>query len=158
MLFYLDTMLWSVRIACVLYVLAIGAKLRGRLPAFRLLWRLGLGLYLVHVATAFAFHHGWSHDAAYRETARQTALLFGADWGGGIYFNYLFTIVWGLDAVWRWSERKGWASTAIHAFMAFMFLNATVVFGTGWIRWLGVTATFALTALWWKERPRALVS
>ena len=31
---------------------------------------------MTHVAAAFHFRHYWSHDAAYEETARQTAELF----------------------------------------------------------------------------------
>jgi hypothetical protein len=32
--------------------------------------------------------------------------------------------------------------------MAFLFLNATVVFVSGWVRWMGLTATVVLIVLW----------
>ena len=102
------------------------------------------------VAAAFAFQHGWSHDAAFRETARRTDELFGVQSGAGLYFNYAFTAVWLADVVWLWTSgetyrtRPRWISDSIHAFMAFMFFNATVVFASGWVRWLGVVATAIL--------------
>ena len=132
--------LWTVRLACIFYVAAL-------LTHSRLFWTAGLAAYLAHVAAAFTFHHGWSHSAAYSETARQTAELFGTKSGAGIYFNYFFTAVWLADVVWLWTRpdshrtRPRWITVSIHAFMAFMFFNATVVFASGWTRWLGVAAT-----------------
>jgi hypothetical protein len=111
-----------------------------------------------------AFHHQWSHDAAYEETARQTAELFGVRSGSGLYFNYAFTGVWALDVVWIWRRaethrrRPRWITIAIHSFMAFMFFNATVVFVSGWLRWLGLAATVALSILWWSKRHLTLAS
>lgn len=32
--------------------------------------------------------------ALYQETAQLTAEVFGVNWGGGLYFNYVFTAVW----------------------------------------------------------------
>jgi hypothetical protein len=49
---------------------------------------------------------------------------------------------------------------ALHAFMAFMIFNGTVIFETGWIRWAGAALFVALGTLWlgralefWKSRP-----
>jgi len=50
----------------------------------RLAWTLGCIGMLAHTACAFQFYHGWSHAAAYQDTARQTAEMFGLDWGGGL--------------------------------------------------------------------------
>jgi hypothetical protein len=146
--------LWSVRAAGLCYVVAIAAWIRQRPHLARIAWTISLGCYLCHVAAAFGFYHGWSHQAAYRETARQTAALFGMWWGGGLYFNYLFTLVWALDVVWLWRYRKRprWIALAVHTFMAFLFFNATVVFASGWIRWSGVLATLALALLWFVSR------
>jgi hypothetical protein len=83
-------------------VLSVGLWLKRRDPAARLAWTLACAFYLMHVAAAFQFHHHWSHLAAYRETAQQTAEVFGLNWGGGLYFNYAFTIVWIADALWWW--------------------------------------------------------
>src|SRR5437879_5846251 len=55
-----------------------------------------------HVAAAFHFAHAWSHGVAYTATARQTKEATGWDWGGGLYANYAFTVVWLLDAAWCW--------------------------------------------------------
>ncbi len=65
--------------------------------AARLAWTIGCLSLLVHVACAFHFYHGWSHDAAYRETARQTSEVTGLDWGGGLYINYAFVTGWVID-------------------------------------------------------------
>jgi hypothetical protein len=149
---------WSARIAFLLYAASLAAWLIGRPRAARLAWTSGLGIYLTHVAAAFQFRHHWSHNAAYEETARQTADLFGVRWGGGLYCNYAFTAVWVLDVIWIWwsaetyRRRPRWITAIIHGFMAFMFLNATVIFVSGWVRWLGLMVTIALGVLWLRAR------
>lgn len=150
--------LWSARIAFLLYVAALAAWLIGKPRAARFAWTSGFMIYLSHVAAAFHFQHHWSHNAAYEETARQTAELFGVRSGEGLYFNYVFTAVWACDVIWSWWRatsyhgRPVWISATIHAFLAFMFFNATVVFVSGWVRWLGVAATVALSALWFRAK------
>lgn len=157
--------IWSVRAAALLYVAALALRLAtssasGRRTA-RLAWTTACLFYVAHVYGAFQYFHGWSHAAAYDETARQTAELFGIQWGGGLYFNYAFTIVWLADVIWWWcateqyEKRPRWISAAIHAFLAFMFFNGLVVFASGFSRWLGVVATPALIFLWWRSRMAA---
>src|SRR5258707_4655980 len=90
---------WSVRIAFLFYVVALAAWLTRRPAPAKYAWTAGFLFYLVHVLAAFSAYHHWSHDAAYRETARQTDELFGIDWGGGLYFNYVFTAVLAGDVV-----------------------------------------------------------
>ncbi len=125
-------LLWTIRVAFVLYLTSFVAWRLRRDEIARATWTLGCALYLVHVAAAFQFVHHWSHDAAYRETARQTAALFGWNWGGGIYFNYLFTLIWIVDAAWwqrglsAYRERPRYISIGVHVFFAFMFFNAIV--------------------------------
>jgi len=154
---------WSVRAALVFYVLALAVRMRdgvsGRAGGVaRWSWTLGCATYLVHVICAFHFYHGWSHAAAYRETARQTAEVIGPDWGGGLYFNYAFTVVWTLDTLWWWIaaasfQRRPFAvRAAVDGFFAFMWINATVVFGQGLIRWAGLGAAVGLAMLWWRQR------
>src|SRR5438876_5398952 len=71
-------------------------------PLARWVWTVGcLGL-LAHVACAFHYYHGWSQASAYRETARQTAEVFGLNWGGGLFVNYAFVAAWVADVVWWW--------------------------------------------------------
>jgi hypothetical protein len=145
--------LWTIRITVVLYVLATAAWLTRRDSMARAAWIIGCAFYLAHVAAAFRLVHQWSHDAAYRQTARQTGELFGLNWGGGLYFNYFFTLLWIIDAAWWWRglpqyrARPRAVTIAIQAFFAFMFFNATVVFAKGPIRWLGIMAGLGLSCL-----------
>lgn len=149
--------LWTVRAAFGLYVAALVLRLGAR-PSprrdriFRVLWTLGCLAFGVHVACAFHFVHGWSHADAYRATARQTAELTGVASGLGLYLNYTFLVAWAADVLWRWgaSERRRrpiWAAGGIHAFLAFMWFNATVVFPIGPTRWAGVAAFGLIGAL-----------
>jgi hypothetical protein len=153
--------LWSVRFACALYVLALASWLLGRGRLARAEWTLGLFFYTVHMLAAFSAYHHWSHAEAYLDTARQTAEIFYIDWGGGIYFNYLFSVVWLADVAWMWlneaayNRRPRWIGITIHSFLAFMFFNATIVFAAGWIRRFGLAACLALLLLW-RHRARAI--
>ena len=147
---------WTVRLALLLYAATLALRLarpRMQSPA-RLLWTAGCLLFVLHVAAAFHYFHGWSHRHAYHETAKQTGELVGTDWGGGLYLNYLFTIVWAADATWWWGgglgryvRRPPWVDFSIHGFMSFMALNATVVFERGPTRWVGAGAAVLLVSL-----------
>lgn len=144
--------LWTVWLAIVFYVAALFLYV-ARSRFARLLWTAGLALYAAHVCLAFHFFYDWSHTKAYGETARQTWELFGVNWGGGLYLNYLFTLIWLGDALWWWKgsaayrERPLWIAVAVQSFLAFMFFNATVVFGQGLVRLMGIFATVALAAV-----------
>jgi hypothetical protein len=152
----------TARVALVLYVAALVAMTAGRDRGGRLarvLWSAGALAYLTHVATAFHFVHGWSHHAAVVETARQTRELFRVDTGVGIWFNYVFTAVWGADVAWWWIDPRGYGrrpavtSWGVHVFMVFMFFNGAVVFARGPSQWIGLAATVLLPAWWmWHRR------
>jgi hypothetical protein len=156
--------LWTVRVAFGLYVLALAVRLGGRPSprgdrAARLLWALGFAAFAVHVACAFHFVHGWSHADAYRQTARQTAELTGVASGFGLYLNYAFLAAWAADVARTWRRprprpRIRWAPASLHAFLAFMWFNATVVFPTGPTRWAGVVAFALLAGLLWRRPSR----
>jgi hypothetical protein len=148
---------WTIRAALVCCALAAVELLRNRptsggRPA-QLWWTAGFVLYLAHVAAAFQFVHHWSHAAAYRHTAQQTYEICGIDWGGGLYFNYAFTLAWLADVVWIWtsghpqSSRPGWLRLTWYAFFVFMVINATVVFEDGPARWLSLAA-FVILGAW----------
>src|SRR5579862_2549129 len=93
---------WTVRVAVVLYVASLAT--RGYSPHWsRVAWTVGCLTYLLHVVCAFEYYHHWSHDEAYAFTAQQTATVVGLDWGGGLYLNYAFTLVWLADVVWWWT-------------------------------------------------------
>jgi hypothetical protein len=125
--------IWTARFAAALYAASIAGLFRKRWTAYRLASTTGLATYLVHVVCAFHFFHDWSHSTAYRETARQTEELFGLYWGGGLYLNYLFTMLWAADCAIAWfpslSRTRAMlrARFVMHVFLSFIVLNATVV-------------------------------
>jgi hypothetical protein len=123
-------------------------------------WTFGCGFFLVHVACAFSFYHGWSHTVAYVETARRTGELTGWRWGGGIYLNYALALLWLGDVLWWWAAPERFArrsarlSAAWHWFFAFMVFNGAAVFGRGPVQWFGALIFASLGAIWWGTKPR----
>ncbi len=95
----------------------------------RWMWTLGWAMLCVHLVLAFGLAHGWSHAAA----VEHVRTVGGS--GAGIVVNYLFAVVWGADVVWWWANpighanRPRWVARAIHGFLVFVVVNATVVFG-----------------------------
>ncbi|HEU0173077.1 MAG TPA: hypothetical protein VFV58_02350 [Blastocatellia bacterium] len=140
---------------------AIGASVylisRGRRSwdaVARAAWTVGCVILIAHVACAYHFYHNWSQAAVYHETARQTADVTGLNWGGGLYINYAVVIGWVIDAAcWRRSldayrNRPRWLAAAWQGFLFFIIFNATVVFKTGPLRWIGLGLCLWLTFLW----------
>jgi hypothetical protein len=80
--------IWSARAAAALYVCWLVVNLRGKGMAARIVSTLAFSAYLLHVWCAFNYLYQWNHAIAYRETVRQTAELFGIQWGDGLYLNY----------------------------------------------------------------------
>ena len=144
------------------YALGAAMLLLAQPARARWAWTFGCAFFLAHVAFAFHFFHGWSHAAAVRETARQTAELTGVRWGGGIFLNYLFAAAWLGDVLWWWLAPENFARrspriTAVwQGFFFFMVFNGTIVFGKGPVRWLGAVICAGLAARWWKVRRRAV--
>lgn len=161
---------WTARAAMMLLGLTLALRFgpvpRWRLSGFcRWLWTAGCGFFLLHTACAFQFYHGWSHQKAYETTAHQTAEVTGWDWGGGLYFNYAFGLLWLVDTAWWWiparsyHQRPRWIEWPIQGFMAFMAFNATVVFVAGSARIIAATVSALILGLiayqaWvdWKQR------
>lgn len=148
---------WTVRLALILFAASLAWRLAGPhwkpAPWPRRLWTAACGLYLAHVVCAFGFMHDWSHLAALTQTARRTEQLTGWKWGGGLYFNYLFTIVWTIDAAWWWLHpatyrAAGLAHWLIYAFMLFMAVNGAIVFAEGPTRYVGLAIGCGLAVLW----------
>ena len=144
---------WTIRVALALYVASLAS--RGVAPkGSRVAWTAGCLAYLVHVACAFEFYHHWSHAEAYAFTEQQTAAVVGLDWGGGLYVNYAFTLVWLADVCWWWAgieryqARPRAIAWAVHGFMGFIAFNATVVFASGFSRWFGIAACVLLAVVW----------
>ena len=125
------------------------------------LWTGGALAMAVHVLCAFGFVHGWSHSAAWEHTARRTAEVTGLEWGGGLFFNEAFLLWWLFDAATLWRSpvpawrRSLWYEIVLHAWFAFLMINATVVFGhPGW-RIAGLVGAAALfVAYVYRKRMR----
>lgn len=123
--------------------------------AARFVWTIGCVSLIAHIAFAMNYYHHWSHASAVQETVRQTAELTGLEWGGGLYINYALLIGWFLDAAWwHWGglnsyrSRPWWISAAWQGFLIFIVFNATVIFRTGALRWIGLGLCLWLTFLW----------
>ena len=119
----------------------------------RTIWTIGCVLFLTHIWSAFAYVHQFSHAHAYAHTAERTAEVVGIPWGGGIYVNHAFLLFWVFDVIRWWVKgpSSAYRSNAyfwtVHSIFAFMFLNATVVFGPSHWIWVAVTTAifFAVT-------------
>lgn len=156
---------WTIRVALALYVLAVSGQLLAlaRYPSWaaserwwsgtRLLWTAACAIFLLHLASAMHFYHGWSNQAAVEDTARQTAALFGWRFGEGIYFSYAFAVIWIVDVVWSWAapgvyrQRGPWLTGSLHAYLFFIAFNGAVVFESGPTRPAGLLATGLLACL-----------
>ncbi len=130
----------------------------------RMAWTVGcLGL-IAHTICAFHFYHDWSQTSALRETARQTAEVTGNNWGGGLFINYAFLTAWAADVAWWWRglelyQRRHWLITAVwQGVFIFMIFNATIVFKTGVVRWLGVVICVGLLSVWFLSSKRQQLS
>ena len=117
-------------------------------------WLAGVLLLAVHITMAMAIVHGWSHAAAISATARATNAVFGVDWGGGVYANYLFLIVWAAETVWwrtspsSYARRSAAATWWLRIFYFVMITNAAVIFVPNWRRWLGVAIVATVLLSW----------
>jgi hypothetical protein len=146
--------LWSVRLSMVCYATALALRLLGRSnPVARWCWTIGLTLLAAHTVAVFGVYHHWSHAQAYAHTARRTADLTGWDWGGGLYFNYAFLGVWTFDALWWWlrpasyRRRALWIEALFQGYLAFIAINATIIFAAGAVRWTSVAILIVLATL-----------
>lgn len=149
---------WTVRLGVLCFALTVGGWAAGLKGAhqerwLRWSWTIGWGLFVLHMLAAFHFQHGWSHQRAYADTAKQTGELIGWEFGGGVYFNYLMILLWGVDVCAWW---LGWAAAAgyrvwrkvIVAYLCFMIFNGVAVFKAGWVRWVGVAVCLVLMGIW----------
>lgn len=145
-------------IALILFV----AAQYGRRGATAARWVLpvnvsGLALCVTHIVIAMTSVHGWSHAAAIEATARSTEAVYGLRWGGGLFVNYLFVVVWAADT---WWSRPGADRPAgnravrwlLRIFYAVVIFNATVVFARWPMRLVGVCLVIALLVAWRKVR------
>lgn len=161
--------LYTARAAVLLFAGAIALFLAGAKhdPRPRLVWTLGCALLWVHVCLAFALVHHWSHARAIQFTATQTKRLTGIDAGFGIYFNYLFMLVWAMDCgVWwigglqAYRTRSRAVTITVYAFLCFITFNAAVVFANAASRYVGLLVAGCLIIFWLARRrqPNARTS
>lgn len=153
----------TVWLALLCYAVAVFMQMRGSMQTqirARRVWTLGCILFLAHVAAAFHFYHHWSHAMAAEDTRRQTLDQIGVNFGGGIYFNYVFAVVWLGDCIAWWMvgenfrARNAKWSAALHTFFLFMIFNATVIFGQSVAKLAGAVLCIAVLLCLWRSRHR----
>ena len=155
--------IWTIRLSLAAYALWLGMWLLGSRPSTaRWLYTVACGLFLIHVACAFHFYHHWSHQAALDDTARQTEQMLGVPFGEGIYFSYLFLLLWVTDVarLWLWPRhRLPWITAGLQLYLAFIALNGAIVFEGGVTRWVGIPAAIVLgsLAVWRFANPQSAI-
>jgi hypothetical protein len=123
--------------------------------AVRLCWTLAWLAYLIHLAMAMHYYHGWSHANAVGHVERVSGF------GPGIFFSHLFTLLWTADVLRWWLDsaayacRSVWIDRLLHAYMALIIFNGTVVYEAGFIRYAGILM-FAVLALRFCHRQLTL--
>jgi hypothetical protein len=149
----------TVWVALTLYVASelFGALRRERGLAMVSWWLKAAGcvFFLGHIVFAFYHFYHWSHATAYAETARQSKELTGWNSGAGLYFNYIFALVWVSEVIWarmtpvgRLTRMTFWSWTS-RGFFLFMIFNGAFVFVRGNIRWFGLgLCLFLVLSLW----------
>lgn len=133
------------------------------LHAARAAWTIACISLIGHFICAFQFYHNWSQESAYLDTARQTEEVVRLNWGGGLFINYALLIAWLVDVGWWWLGginsylKRSWPLVITwHAFLIFIIFNATVVFKSGNVRWVGLAISLFLVISWIliaKQRP-----
>jgi hypothetical protein len=143
---------WSIRWAMLAFFVVLAwlvSRPSGQALNFnwKLVWTAGFLLSVLHVLAAFHFVHHWSHREALLATAVETQQKLGFDYGIGVYFNYLFLAVWGLDILYAWCPVK-WSSKFVErlvmagrCYLLFIAFNSLVVFESGWLRIFGAVAS-----------------
>jgi hypothetical protein len=150
---------WTIRLALVCLALRLAGQLRwSGAPRWffwsRAIWTIGCVFFVLHVICAFHYFHQWSHALAFESTAAQTHELLGVRFGEGIYFSYLFTLLWLGDVLWQWAwptsyrRRSGRLTAGLLGYMAFIAFNGAVIFEGGVTRWVGIPVTVVLVAGW----------
>jgi hypothetical protein len=158
---------WTVRLALLCYAISTLLLLvRPASPSLTLrirpLWSLGALLFIAHVAAAFHYTHHWSHVSAVRSTAAETQQLLGIAFGQGIWFSYLFVLLWTADAAWSWLRPLSWKNRSrrttlvLHSYLFFIAFNGAVIFEAGPTRPLGILVTLLLILALYFHRPNSV--
>ncbi|HXV76996.1 MAG TPA: hypothetical protein VD788_11835, partial [Candidatus Polarisedimenticolaceae bacterium] len=91
---------------------------RGKRVA-RFVWTAGCVAFAAHVVASFGAFYEWSHLVALDETRRRSAAVTGIDSGLGLYLNYLFGLLWMLDAAWWWSDDEAYGRRSRRGLLLF---------------------------------------
>lgn len=156
---------WSIRLSILFYLLSLFLQVvsyqKGRSLKYASLASLiGFAFSLLHFWSAFEYHHHWSHQAAFDETAKRTADLFGFHFGYGIYFNYFFLAAWGTDLILRCFSSSNSPSQrvllwSLQGYLLFIVINGAIVFASGPVQWLTGLALISLALLSIKKNYRS---
>lgn len=130
---------WTARLFTLAYVAAVLLDVAERSRSIRrTAWIVGCLLLTVHTALAFLFVHEASWAEMWRHTLSQTRERTGIATGVGVWFNLVMVAIWWLDVLGELARFNGQSSriwrVTLQAYFAFMFFNATVVFGP-WFWW-----------------------
>jgi hypothetical protein len=149
--------LGTIRLALIAYAVWIGSRIihRRSIALGQAAGWFGLALFAVHVVAAMLWYYDASLARAWAETARRTGEMTGTRSGAGLILNFVFGAVW----VWLLSRERGptrdrlrACDLAGHAFLLFLVIQATVVFGTGLIRPAGAIGLATLFGVWaWRR-------
>jgi hypothetical protein len=158
---------WTIRLSMLLLFVVFALLIRRQSESsmgrwLKYLWTASFVMCALHIFAAFHFVHHWSHSAAYLATAEETRTKLGFAYGAGVYFNYLFLVVWGVDVCWTWCSSESstrstrWVIRAGRWYLLFIAFNSVVVFESGWLQTLGAIATVALLGIAIRiRRPRS---
>lgn len=150
---------WSIRLALVCLFVTFSCQILKRYSTLaKWCWFLGSLFSLLHAMAAMGWYHDWSHAAALEDTAKQTQELLGWRVGSGLYFNYLFVLLWLADSIWWLAKPKSFGSRprilhfAVWGFLAFIAFNGAIVFESGITRSTSIVGLILLIVCW-RKRP-----
>lgn len=150
----------SIYVSASLYAIALGMILSKRQQTtalFKVVWSAACLLTAVHAYLALSDVHQWNHHHAFDHIANETGRVLGFRFGYGVYFNYLFVIIWIADVIWLWSSSESYQnrsnrlSSAFHLFLILIMVNGAVVFRDGLPRYLGIIVIAAILTTWWRK-------
>tara|TARA_A100001037_G_scaffold290553_1_gene303551 strand:+ start:655 stop:1131 length:477 start_codon:yes stop_codon:yes gene_type:complete len=154
----------SIYVSASLYAIALGlilSKPQQTSALFKVVWSTACLLAALHAYLALSDVHHWNHHHAFEHIANETERVLGFRFGYGVYFNYLFVLVWIADVIWLWGSpesyqnRSNRLSSAFHLFLILIMVNGAVVFRDGLPRYLGIVVIAAILAIWWRSKTRS---
>ncbi|MEM9940392.1 MAG: hypothetical protein AAF939_02305 [Planctomycetota bacterium] len=155
---------WSIRISLLWMFATLAILIFRRMshPTWselaRSSWLLGSFFSFLHASLTMGFYHRFDHNLAWEHTANQTQRMMGVSVGVGIYFNYLFVIIWMADALWwvgspnSYLKRSKILNRIVYGYLLFIAVNGAIVFETGPTRWASIVGFSILLAGYLRKR------